>query len=61
MRKQKASSIIDYVMITTIVIATIVMMGSYIKRGLMYKYKETGDSIGHGRLYNGKLNLTGID
>lgn len=33
------------------------MLALYVQRGIMYKYKQTGDSIGHGRQYDGDFKL----
>jgi hypothetical protein len=42
---------LDYVLLFAVVGAVLLSMGGYFKRGLMNKYKETGDAFGHGRQY----------
>lgn len=58
MRTQRASSSIDYVLIVSIALAALLLVGAYVQRGIMYKYKQSGDSIGAGRLSDGTFNLT---
>ena len=51
-RKRIASSIVDYGILVFVIVTVIVVMGKYIQRGLMGKYKEAGDAYGQGRLYD---------
>jgi|GEM_PF-4639915 len=46
------SSVIEYIVLSVIVISTIFMMKDPIIRGVSSKYKSSGDSFAFGRQYN---------
>jgi len=48
---RKFNAILDYVILIVILAIVMATMGKYIKRGLMGKYRETGDAFGYGRQY----------
>lgn len=45
-RNRKAQSILEYSVITTVVIAALIAIQAYVKRGLQGKLKATSDDIG---------------
>lgn len=51
MKKISASAMLDYALLLFIVVTALIMMGNYIKRGLMFKQKEAADAFGFGRQY----------
>ena len=59
--KKISMSMVEYAILISVISVSLILISSYVKRGLMYKYKEVGDSIGHGRQYSGRMNLDGID
>ena len=42
---------VEYLVMITIIIAALIGMGVYLKRGLFGKWREVGDGFGHGKLY----------
>ncbi|MCX5701262.1 MAG: hypothetical protein NTZ63_06965 [Candidatus Omnitrophica bacterium] len=52
MRKNRAGqSLLDYVLLFTIVIAALLIMGYYIRNSLSGKYREAADVFGQGEQY----------
>jgi hypothetical protein len=47
----KGQSMIDYVIFLTIIIATLLIMGYYIRNSLSAKHREAADEIGTGEVY----------
>jgi hypothetical protein len=56
---KKATSMIEYAVMIGVIITVLLAIRGVMQRGMMYKYKETGDSIGYGRQYSGSFNLSG--
>lgn len=52
MKKKTAVSILEYSLLGFIVVSVLVLMGGYVKRGLMNKFKQAGDAFGDGRQYD---------
>jgi Flp pilus assembly pilin Flp len=48
---RSAQSIIEYLGIVIVVIAVLIVGGTYYKRSLQGKYKQTGDALGGGEQY----------
>ena len=52
MRKNiSGQSLLDYILLFTIVIASLLIMGYYIRNSLSGKYRETADVFGQGETY----------
>ena len=51
LRTKKGVSTVEYVMMTVAVLAAILIMRAFFIRGLGGRWKQAGDSIGFGRLY----------
>jgi len=49
--KSRAQGILDYVFALLIVIASLLIMGYYIKSGFSGKYRQTADVFGGGEVY----------
>ena len=48
-KSKNASSILEYGILIFIIFGVLALMGGFLQRGLMGKYKETGDAFGFGR------------
>jgi len=48
---KKASSIVDYTVLIFSVVATLALMGLYLRGGICGKWKEAIDVFGFGRQY----------
>lgn len=48
---KKASAILEYGLLITIIIAALIAMQVYVKRAISGKYKEAADIFGFGRQY----------
>jgi hypothetical protein len=46
-----AQSLLDYILLFTIVVAALLIMGYYIRNGLSGKYREAADVFGQGETY----------
>ena len=57
LKSKRASSIIDYALLIFAVIAGLLIIGTYLKRGIAGKWKEAGDTFGFGRQYSGEIIL----
>lgn len=55
----KGTSIIEYSLLIAIVVAALLGMQIYLKRGVSGKWKEAGDVFGFGRQYGG-VNQTNV-
>lgn len=53
--KKKSTSIIDYSLLIAAVVTTLIIMGLYLKRGISGNLKESADTFGHGRQYDGEF------
>ncbi len=51
MKKRDGQSIIDYVILLSVVIVALLIMGYYIRNSLSGKLREGADSIGQGDVY----------
>lgn len=52
MRKNiSGQSILDYIVLFTIVVAALLIMGYYIRNSLSGKYREAADVFGQGETY----------
>lgn len=49
--KKKGSLTIEYAVLIAIVAAALLGMAVYLKRSLCGKWREVGDTFGHGRQY----------
>ena len=49
--KNRAQSIIDYVVTFTVVVAVLLIMGYYIRNSLSGKFRESADTFGQGEVY----------
>jgi uncharacterized protein (UPF0333 family) len=53
MRKDASGqSLLDYILLFTIVVAALLIMGYYIRNSLSGKYREAADVFGQGETYN---------
>lgn len=58
MIKRAGQAILDYVMLLFIVIASLIIMGYYIRNTLSGKMREGADSIGQGEVFRpGSTNV----
>jgi hypothetical protein len=44
-------SLLDYILVFTIVVAALLIMGYYVRNSLSGKYRETADVFGQGETY----------
>jgi len=51
-QKNNAQSIIEYAAIIIVILAAFLAMGTYYKRSLMGKYRQAGETLSSGGLYN---------
>ena len=53
---------LEYALVVAIVVGGLLAVRGFMRRGIMYKYKEVGDGVGFGRQAADtvKFNLTGI-
>lgn len=51
MKKNKGFSILEYVMLTIIVMAALLAMQVYLRRAVMARYREAADTFGFGRQF----------
>lgn len=52
MRKgARGQSLLDYILLFTIVVAVLLIMGYYVRNSLSGKYRETADVFGQGEVY----------
>lgn len=58
--RQKAMAIIEYSLLIAIVVAALLGMQIYLKRGVSGKWKESGDVFGFGRQYDRDPNKTHV-
>lgn len=56
-KRRKGSSIVDYVLLIFAVVCVLIIMGVYVQRAIMGKWKESADSLGHGRQYEGEISF----
>lgn len=49
---KRGQSMLDYVLFLTIIIATLLIMGYYIRNSLSGKYREAADTFGTGEVYS---------
>jgi Flp pilus assembly pilin Flp len=49
--RQGGQIMFEHMVLFILVVAALVTMGVYIKRGLSGKWREVGDSFGHGKQY----------
>jgi len=52
-RKRRGSAMLDYVILFFVIATVAVLLGGYLQRSLMGKYRDVGDTISSGVLYNG--------
>ena len=52
LRKQRAQSVTEYIILLTFVMATLLVFQKYISRGISGRWKGTGDGLGQERLYD---------
>lgn len=50
---------LDYVIFLTIIVATLLVMGYYIRSSLAQKHREAADTFGAGEVY--RPNVEGVD
>ena len=48
---RKGQSLLDYILLFTIVVAVILIMGYYVRNSLSGKYREAADVFGQGEVY----------
>lgn len=53
--KKNATSVLEYTVLVTIIMAAFILMNRYIFRGLAGNWKEIGDSFGFGRQFDTKV------
>ena len=57
--ERRAQGILDYVFALLIVIASLLIMGYYIRNSFSGKYRQTADSFGGGEVYDpGNTTIT---
>lgn len=52
MSRRKGSSILEYAIIISLVVAALVAMSVYIRRAVCGKWRQAADSIGFGRQFD---------
>jgi len=50
-KKHSGQSLLDYILLFTIVIAALLIMGYYIRNSLSGKYRDAADIFGQGENY----------
>lgn len=48
----KSQTIVEYVALILVLIAVLIVMGTYYKRSLQGRYRQAGDSLSGGLQYN---------
>lgn len=54
---RKGQSLLDYILLFTIVVAVILIMGYYVRNSLSGKYREAADVFGQGEVYPEKVEI----
>jgi len=49
--KKRASAFVDYSLLIFAVVSSLIIMGGYVQRAMMGKWKAAADVFGHGRQY----------
>jgi hypothetical protein len=58
-QRKNGQSMLDYVIFLTIIVATLLVMGYYIRNSLAQKHREAADTFGAGEVY--RPNVVGVD
>lgn len=56
--RKNSQSAVDYLVFLTIIVATLVVMGYYIRNSLAQKHREAADAFGTGEVYS--PNIPGV-
>jgi len=58
-RLTRANAVIDYTLLIIAIASTLLIMGTFLRRGISGKWKDMADVYGKGRQYPGRIIIEG--
>jgi len=56
-RRKKGQTVVEFAAVVLFILAAFVIFQKYIVRGFSGRWKQVGDAIGQGKIYDGQLTI----